>query len=1225
MDVKNNLNRLHEMMNLLNSNQDPLVDLYHVKGSDKGDNKIDSLTKKPSDTLLMRGEVISTTPERENDKFIKASVDDLYPILRKSEVTSVCDDLECICLLLHICPPLMLGKKKDIEELKCLLADDPVPVPRVFDEPLGNSDSVPRSYDVTFSNPLFNFNDDYTLCYDNLIFDEEFEYISSLDPLEEVDRFDPFFFLTQSGGKTRVMETPSFGFHRMPSLRPATYSPTEVTYRYYHPHLTTEIPSGESKVHIDVLLVLWGNMLPIRTVRARCLEPEDGIEVEDIIESKDETVPPSVHEMTCLSRRLYGRETAHALVEKKGKAKDEYYGKLILDLGNEVRSSMEEETATMENLVRKLGNAREKTESKKLKKELEEVRIMPSKSAPLTQAAVRRMIRESVDAAIATERARHANAVNDARGSVPVRGQDITPAIREYTFFGFMKCNPTFFHGTKGVVELRRWFKKTESVFGISECEEGKKVKFAAATLQGPALTWWNSKVATMGLETVNRMPWIEIKQLMTAKFCLVEEIQRMEHELWNQRIKEYNIVSYTQRSNDLALMCLRMVKSESVKVDAYIRGLSKNIKAMDERILEGKKRKWENFQSGNSSGKSNHKDNSCQSSQNNQKQGNARAMTTAPTEGKLYCKEKSVATGVNAQLVWTCYNCGEKAHTRNRYPKKVKQEETREVRGRAYAIKDANPQGPNVVTGLPPPRQVEFRIDLVPRAAAVTRAPYRLTPSEMRELSVQLQELLEKGFIHPSSSSWGAPVFTNVYRLPRIEQVDCQELLSSLENRRFIRSTSRLEIRVGKRKEEAFQTLKKKLCSAPILAFPERTEDFVVYYDASLKGYEVVLIQREKEPLFLILGYGDIICMEREKANVVAEAMSRKERIKPLCVRALMKIVHNDLPEQILEAQKEVMKKKNVKAKKLGRLIKQIFKFRPDGTRCFGNSVWLPRFGGLRDLIMHESHKSKYSIHLGSNKMYQDLKLLYWWPNMKADITTYKWERITVDFVSGLPRTPSGYDMIWAIVDRLTKLAHFLPIKKTNIMEKLTQLYLKEIACRHGVPISIISDRDSHFMSRFWKSLQKALGTNLDMSTAYHPQMDGQSKWTIQMLEDMLRACVIDFGSSWDRHLPLVDFSYNNSYHKSYADRRTKPLEFKIGDMVLLKVSSWKGAVHFGKHGKLSPRYIGPFKILARVGLVAYMLELPEELKGIHSTFHVLNLKKCLAEGDIVVLMDEI
>ncbi|GJX43443.1 putative reverse transcriptase domain-containing protein [Tanacetum coccineum] len=258
----------------------------------------------------------------------------------------------------------------------------------------------------------------------------------------------------------------------------------------------------------------------------------------------------------------------------------------------------------------------------------------------MTQAAIRRMIKESVDATIVAERARQENVRNDANRSGPVRGQDTAPAVCECTFAGFMKCNPAAFHGVEGAVELRRWFKKTKSVFEINECAEGKKVKFAAATLEGPALTWWKTKVATMGLETVNQMPWIEMKQLMTAEFCPIEEIQHMEHELWNLKIKEYDIVAYTQRFNELALMCPRMVEPERVKVDAYIQGLMDNIKsevtssklvdlneavrmahklieqksqARNERILEGKKRKWENLQGGNSSGKGNQKDNSRQ------------------------------------------------------------------------------------------------------------------------------------------------------------------------------------------------------------------------------------------------------------------------------------------------------------------------------------------------------------------------------------------------------------------------------------------------------------------------------------------------------------------------------------------------------------------------------------------------------------------------------------
>ncbi|GJW22543.1 putative reverse transcriptase domain-containing protein [Tanacetum coccineum] len=148
--------------------------------------------------------------------------------------------------------------------------------------------------------------------------------------------------------------------------------------------------------------------------------------------------------------------------------------------------------------------------------------------------------------------------------------------------------------------------------------------------------------------------------------------------------------------------------------------------------------------------------------------------------------------------------------------------------------------------------------------------------------------------------------------------------------------------------------------------------------------------------------------------------------------------------------------------------------------------------------------------------------------------IPVWKWENITMDFVTKLPKMSTGQDTIWVIVDRLTKSAHFLPMKENNSMNKLTRQYLKEVVTRHGVPVLIISDRDGRFTSQIWQSLQKALGTQLDMSTTYHPQTDGQSERTIQTLEDMLRACVIDFGKSWDRHLPLVEFSYNNSYHTS-------------------------------------------------------------------------------------------
>ncbi|GJV25204.1 putative reverse transcriptase domain-containing protein [Tanacetum coccineum] len=461
-----------------------------------------------------------------------------------------------------------------------------------------------------------------------------------------------------------------------------------------------------------------------------------------------------------------------------------------------------------------------------------------------------------------------------------------------------------------------------------------------------------------------------------------------------------------------------------------------------------------------------------------------------------------------------------------------------------------------------------------------------------------------------------------------------------------------------GDKEEAAFQLLKQKLCSAPILALPEGTKNFVVYCDASHKGLGAVLMQNEK-----VIAYASRQLKIHEK-NYTTHDLELGELVFALkiwrhCLYGTKCTVftnHNSLQhildQKILSAQTEAMKEENVKEENLRGMNKE-FETCLDGTLCIEKRSWLPCFGGLRDLIMHELHKSKYSIHPGSDKMYHDLKRLYWWPNMKAEIATYvnkcltcskvkakyqklssllvkpkipqwKWEKITMDFILKLPNTSSGYDTIWVIVDCLTKSAYFLPIKETDSMERLMRLYLKEVVSRHGVP--------------------KALGTQLDISTTYHPQIDGQSERTIQTLEDMLHAWVIDFGNGWDKHLPLVEFSYNNSYHtsikaapfealcgrkcrspKSYADVRRKPLEFQVGDKVILKVSPWKGVIRFGIQGNLNPRYIGPFKVLDKVRTIAYRLELPQQLSKVHSTFYVSNLKKCLFDESLVIPLDEI
>ncbi|GJU21865.1 putative reverse transcriptase domain-containing protein [Tanacetum coccineum] len=225
--------------------------------------------------------------------------------------------------------------------------------------------------------------------------------------------------------------------------------------------------------------------------------------------------------------------------------------------------------------------------------------------------------------------------------------------------------------------------------------------------------------------------------------------------------------------------------------------------------------------------------------------------------------------------------------------------------------------------------------------------------------------------------------------------------------------------------------------------------------------------------------------------------------------------------------------------------------------------------------------------------------------------------------------------------------------MKETDSMGKLTETILGEVVSRQRLPVSIILIETVSLISFLGNRFTKP-GTQLDMSTDYHPQTDGKSERTIQTLEDMLRACVMDFEKGWDKHLPLIELSYNNSYHtsikaapfealyekiiqikhrlqasrdrqRSYADKRRKPLEFQDGDKVMLKVSPCKGVIRFSKRGKLNPRYIGPFKILAKVGTVAYQLELPEKLSRVHSTFHVSNLKKCLSDEPLAIPLDEI
>nr|GEV63355.1 hypothetical protein [Tanacetum cinerariifolium] len=495
----------------------------------------------------------------------------------------------------------------------------------------------------------------------------------------------------------------------------------------------------------------------------------------------------------------------------------------------------------------------------------------------------------------------------------------------------------------------------------------------------------------------------------------------------------------------------------------------------------------------------------------------------------------------------------------------------------------------PDDLSGLPPIREIEFWIELTPGAMPVAKTPYRLAPSELEELSGQLKEFQDKEL--------NKLTVKNRYPFPRIDdlfdQLQGSQFISKIDLRsgyhqlrvheddilkiafrthygyfeftvmpfdltnaaavfmdlmnrvcrpsldKFIENFSKIAKSLtiltqkcktfdwGEEQELAFQTLKDKLCNAPVLALPDGPKDFV-----------------------------------------------------------------SSIKDRILVAQKEAVDESTGLQRGLDEMIKQ----RSDGTLYYLNRIWVPLKGEVRTLIMDKAHKSKYSIHLGADKMYYDLRDWYWWPGMKNDVVEYvskcltclkvkaehqrpsgllqqpeipiwKWEEIAMHFVTKFPRTSSGHDTIWVIVDRLTNSAYFLPMRKDYKIEMLARLYLNEIVARHGVSILIISDRDICFTSRFWQSMQKALETRLDMSQFIGPELVQETTEKISQIKDRLKA-------TRDRQ-------------KSYADKRRKPLKFSVGPM-------------------------------------AYRLDLPEELSGVHDMFHVSNLKKCLADPTLQVPLEE-
>ncbi|KAK8521849.1 hypothetical protein V6N12_066431 [Hibiscus sabdariffa] len=500
--------------------------------------------------------------------------------------------------------------------------------------------------------------------------------------------------------------------------------------------------------------------------------------------------------------------------------------------------------------------------------------------------------------------------------------------------------------------------------------------------------------------------------------------------------------------------------------------------------------------------------------------------------------------------------------------------------------------------------------------------------------------------------------------------------------------------------------------------------EKCIVYTDHKSLKYLMTqkeLNLRQHRWLELLKDYDLSIEYHPGKVNVVADALSRKMAVELRAMFSSLSISRDGglvAELQVKPTLIQLIREKQLRDRAMAAHVQDItegkptdFRFRDEGVLCFKDRIVVPDDSKLRRTILTEAHSSPFAMHPGSTKMYRDLKGEYYWVGLKKDVAEFvskcmvcqrvkaehqfpsgllqplripewKWERITMDFVTGLPLTPSKKDSVWVIVDRFTKCAHFLPVHTTYTYDKLAELYIREILRLHGVPKSIVSDRDPKFTSRFWESLHMALGSRLNFSTSYHPQTDGQSERVIQVLEDMLRCCIMDFQGTWEKQLPLVEFAYNNSYQasiqmapyealygrrcrtpvcwaeagqkllsmpdilkgttekvkliserlkaasdrqKSYANLKRREVEYAVGDKVFLKVSPWKKVMRFGRKGKLSPRYIGPYEIVGRVGLVAYRLLSPPELEKIHDVFHVSMLQKYISDPSHVMLVEEI
>nr|GEX26731.1 hypothetical protein [Tanacetum cinerariifolium] len=797
---------------------------------------------------------------------------------------------------------------------------------------------------------------------------------------------------------------------------------------------------------------------------------------------------------------------------------------------------------------------------------------------------------------------RNGGNVNGHGGNRNGDGRGDRRVAHECPYQDFMKCQPLNFKGTEGVVGLIRWCEKMETVFHISNCPERYRVKYATGTLLDNALTWWNSYKRTIGTD---------------ATYTLLQELTKM---------------------------CTKMVPGEEDQVEKFIGGLPNNIQgnviAIETKRLQDAVRIANNLM-----------DKKLKGFVNTGGQNVARSYTAGNNEkrdygGTLpYCNRYVVAVttqgtlGPNQRVV-TCFECRAQGHYRKDCPK-VKNQNRRNkarvpnARGKAYVLGGGNTNpGSNTVTvtkkeiedkskekrledvptvrdfpevfpedlpGLPPIRQVEFQIDLVLGAAPVARAPYRLA-LEMQELSTQLQELSDNGFIRLRSSVYSKIDLRFGYHQLRVRDEDILK--------------TEFRIHYG---HYEFQVMPFGLKNAPTMFMDLMNWVCKPFLDK-----------------FVIVFIDDILIYSRKKVEHEGHLKQILELLKKKELYA--KFSKCDFWLSKVHFLGHVIDSEGIHiAKPMTKLMQKSVKFDWGENKetafqilkqklCSAPILALPESSENFMVYCDASHKGLGAKELNMRQR-RCLELL---SDYDCDICCYPGKRnVVADALSqkNEARKEENYEskdlgeMIKKLESRVNEMLRlknrsWIPgfAKENNSMKKLTRQYLKEVVLKHGVLVSIISDRDSRFVSQSWQSLQEYFGTHLYMSTTYHPKIDGQSERTIQTLEDMLRACVMDFRKGWDRHLPLIEFSYNNSYHTSI---KATPFEALYG-------RKCRSPVYWAE-GNLNPRYIGPFKILAKVGIVAYRLELPEQLSRVHSTFYVSNINKCLPDESLAISLDEI